>query len=309
MTGFKSSASAFFQRTTVPGLAVSADVTIETFLPRLALEFQWTEDVMFFGQYATGARNGNINSAATLALLETFVPRSSAGLESFDEDATATYELGVKARLLGGKATFNADIFYTEYEDLQVLVNTPPLGFAVILNAGEASTRGFEDEFAASLTEGLSVFAGASCTEAQLEDDLLSNQLTGASLASGTDLPNAPDWNINAGFDYEAPAFNGLRWYVNGNVSYTGDYTTSLNARAVTLGDYYVANGGVGLRGSNWSADLLATNLFDAAEIVAQNNFNGVVSDQGIELPLGVDFDETFLLQPRTLRLALRYDF
>ncbi|MEQ8263858.1 TonB-dependent receptor [Pseudohaliea sp.] len=289
--------------------AISEEVSIEVVLPKFALEYTPSDDLLIYAQYATGARNGNINSSTTLAAIELFAPGGSAGLESYDEDSTDAYELGLKATLLNGKATFNAAVFYTDYKDLQVLVSTPPLGFAVILNASEASSTGFEAEFSAALTDNLTVFAGGNYTESELDEDLLSNQITGEITEAGTALPNVPEWAANAGFEYSAPAFDATNWYVNGSWAYTGAYDTALGPRGVTLGEFSVFNAGVGLRSDRWSVDLLITNLTDESEIVAENNFDRVLVDAGLPIPAGDTFNEIFLLQPRTARLALRYSF
>ncbi len=288
---------------------VREKVEIDAVLPKLAVQYAPTDDLMFFAQYASGARNGNLNSTATLAVMELFVPGSSEGLESYDDDKTGAWEIGLKSTFWDGRATFNATAFYTDYEDLQVIVATPPLGFGVLVNASEASSTGFEAEFTAQVSERLNVFVGGNYADAQLEEDLLFNQLTGEVLPSGTDLPNSPDYSVSAGAEYVAPAFGNTSWYINGTWSYTGEYTASLSTDASTLGDFSVLNAGLGLRGDTWSADLLVTNLADESQVVARNDFNDTLENQGIALPPGVTFDEIFVLPPRTIRLAFRYTF
>ncbi len=288
---------------------ITEEVDIDVVLPKFAVQYAMNDDLQFFAQYATGARNGNVNSTVTLGILEAFLPGGSEGLAGYEDDSTAAYEIGMKSRFWDGRATFNASLFYTDYEDLQVVLEAPPFGFALLANAGEATNTGFEAEFAAQITDRLSVFAGANYVEAELGEDLVFNPTTGETLPSGTLLPNTPEFGANAGFEYEAPAFDAVNWYINGNWSYTGKYTSDLSLDAIELGEFSVFGAGAGLRGDSWSADLVVTNLTDESEVVAQNLIDPSLIDNGIVIPTGVTFDEIFALAPRMVRLAFRYQF
>ena len=58
-----------------------------------------------------------------------------------------------------------------------------------------------------------------------------------------------------------------------------------------------------------WAVSPPVTNLTDEAEVVAENNFDPVITNLGLQVPPGDTFNERFLLQPRTVRLAFRYNF
>ena len=156
--------------------AISENVDIDVILPKAALEFSVTDDVLLYGQFASGARNGNINSTATLGSMELFAPGSSEGLAGYGDDRTNTFEAGIKSRFADGRITLNASAYYTDYKDLQVVVATPPLGFGLLLNASKATSKGAEFDLYAEPIDNLSLFLGGSYTKAELDDELVVNQ-------------------------------------------------------------------------------------------------------------------------------------
>ena len=72
-------------------------------------EFSWTDDVLLYGQFASGARNGNINSTATLGSMELFAPGSSEGLAAYG-NATFSHT-GSYINGLGGSSTVQVGNF------------------------------------------------------------------------------------------------------------------------------------------------------------------------------------------------------
>jgi outer membrane receptor protein involved in Fe transport len=288
---------------------VSQKVTIDKILPMVALDFRVNDDILTYGKYSTGARNGNINSTVTLALMEIFAPGSTAGFESYGEDSTETFEVGMKSQFADGRVTFNAAAWYTDYSDLQVVVAVPPLGFGLILNASKASSKGVEFDLFASPTDNLTLFGGGSYVSSELDADLVTNLLTGAVTPKGTALPFAPKWSWSGGAEYIWPMQSGLDFYLNGNFSYTGKMKNSLAAGSIEIGDFWLLGAGLGVRADQWSLDLLVTNLTDESEPVAINNFDAFFEDNVGPLPDGFTFNEQFMIPPRTIRLILRYRF
>ena len=72
-------------------------------------------------------------------------PRASGhfggGTFEFEDERATTYELGVKTAL-GGTAEVNADVFYTDYKDLQTSAFDGAIGFNV--GNGSAEVKGVE---------------------------------------------------------------------------------------------------------------------------------------------------------------------
>ncbi|MFC3053256.1 TonB-dependent receptor [Kordiimonas pumila] len=288
---------------------ISEEVKISTLLPMAALEFHVNNNLLLYARYATGARNGNLNSPATLATMEVFAPGSSQGFEAYKDDRTETYELGLKSTLLDRKVTFNLAGFYTDYTDMQSAISVAPLGFGLFLNAGKARNIGVEAEINAHVNEHLRVYGGFSYIEAELGEDLETNQLTGAVLPKGTQLPNTPKTSFNFGGEYTDRISDMLEWYVNTSYVYTGDYVSTFSATAIPIGDFGILNAGFGVRAEDWSLGFYVSNLTNESDFVSINAFDNAFMAQGYTLPGGVTFNEQFAQPPRRMRLVFRYNF
>lgn len=293
----------------IPVPAIDEEVSIDALFPRAAIEYRHNPNLLLFAQYSTGGRNGNLNSPATLSTIELILgPGSSGPFAAYGDDRVTAYEAGFKTTFLDGHGQFNVTAFYNDYQDLQTLVSTRPLGFRLVVNASEASTSGFEAEFSADLDERWSVFAGASYVDAQLEETLQVSQITGEILPKGFRLPHSPDWTASAGAEYRHPAWRG-EVYVGAYGSYVGEFLTTLEGNSPVVGDYALANLAVGYRGESWSLDLRVDNVFDTIELTTKNYFDDTAMAAVNPLPAGVTFDENFITLPRTVIVTLRKEF
>ncbi len=290
--------------------AISDNIDINVILPKAALEFSATDDVLLYGQFSSGARNGNINSTATLGSMELFAPGSSEGLAGYSDDRTNTFEAGIKSRFADGRVTLNASAYYTDYKDLQVVVATPPLGFGLLLNASKAVTKGIEFDLYAEPMENLSLFLGGSYTKAELDAPLVINQITGEVREKGTPLPFTPDFTFTGGAEYRWPLPGDRTVYGNATFSWTDSYINGLGGSSTVEIDSFTVFGlGAGVRSEKWSLDLRVSNVTDKKQTVASNFFNAFVIANLGSIPPGITFNENFMLQPRLVRATLRLSF
>ena len=155
------------------------------------------------------------------------------------------------------------------------------------------------------------LFAGGSYISSELDQDLVTNQITGDVTPKGTPLPFSPEWSGSGGAEYSWPFGGNREFYVNGNFGYVGDMKNALaTTLALETGDFWVLGIGTGLRAEKWSLELAVRNLTDEAAPVAINNFDPFFSlNTGSSLPPGVTFNEQFMIPPRTIQLAYRYRF
>ena len=289
--------------------AISDNIDIDVILPKAALEFSITDDVLIYGMFASGARNGNINSTATLGSMELFAPGSSEGLAGYGDDRTNTFEAGIKSRFADGRITLNASAYYTDYKDLQVVVATPPLGFGLLLNASKAVSKGAEFDLWAEPLDNLSLFLGGSYTKAELDSELVVNRITGQTLEKGTALPFAPEFTLTGGAEVRWPLAAARTLYFSGTFSHTGKYRNGLGGASTESKDFTVFGAGAGLRADRWSLDVRVSNLTDKKHSVASNFFDAFVIANLGSIPPGITFNENFMLQPRMVRVALRFNF
>ena len=119
--------------------------------PKVAIEFQLTDDIFTFASWTRGFRSGGFNGRGNTT--------STAG--PFNEEKADSYEVGVKMDLFEDKLRLNIAGFWTEYQDLQRTIIRPAPGSGgqetVTENAADARSRGFEVEITAIPAEGFTI--------------------------------------------------------------------------------------------------------------------------------------------------------
>jgi outer membrane receptor protein involved in Fe transport len=97
---------------------------------RIGLDWAVTDDALIYGFLTQGYRPGGLNA--------------SLGVEpSFDSEHVNTYELGAKTLLASGSLGLNGAVFFSDYDDLQVLQQ---LGSGAVTTNVDAETVGLELE-------------------------------------------------------------------------------------------------------------------------------------------------------------------
>jgi iron complex outermembrane receptor protein len=126
-------------------VAVSGDDTWRHVDWQGTASYQFTDAIMGYGRVATGYKSGGFN------------PRSNTG-DPFDEETVLTYEIGAKTRCFDDRLQFNAAVFYSDYDDLQIDQFVAGSGGAssITVNAGKANILGAEVEAQVQLTDQIS---------------------------------------------------------------------------------------------------------------------------------------------------------
>lgn len=242
------------------GPRFTPDTDFEAFLPHVGLTFMWNDDVSTSFFVKRGYRSGGTEITGLN------------NINSYDAEYLTNYELALRSAFLDGRAIFNANAYYGDWDDQQV--NVPELAdgdesFTRIINAGQSEIHGLEAEFNLQVTERLNVFATAAWSHTEFVDFLSSD---GTDLG-GNQFAFAPEETGAIGFDYR-PARG---FFVNANATYTGssyaDDDNLIELEARTL---------VNLRGGyqtgDWKAEAYVTNMLD--EQYATNIF-GLVDAAG----------------------------
>ncbi|MFV0278265.1 MAG: TonB-dependent receptor, partial [Parahaliea sp.] len=244
--------NAMLSALTADGLRHTPDTDFDAFLPHIGLTYDWTDNVStsFFvkrGYRAGGTEITSLNR-----------------VNSYDPEYLTNYELALRSVLLDGRATFNANIYYADWDDQQVVV--PELAdnttFTRIDNAGASKIYGVEAAFNLRASERLSLYATAGYSYTEYTDFV---SATSQDL-SGNHFTFAPEETAALGFDYRLDQ----GFCVNANVTYTGDaYTDQEND--IDLDEYTLVNLRGGYRTEAWQVEAYVTNLAD--EDYAVNRF------------------------------------
>lgn len=240
-----------------------------------SLNLQWdvTDDVMAYVSYATGAKAGGFLSNDSSLLF-----RIMQGVNDFEyEDEKAeSWELGMKADLLGGRARVNVALFRTEFDNLQT--SNFQGEFFIIGNAAEARVQGVEADASLFLSENFSLDLSLAYLDAKYVDYPGGPCLFGATEADGCDLETqtqnlqgtrlvrAPEWEGSVTLNWQQPLANSLLLGGQLNVTYKDDFFHQPNLNPGHRVDAHAkvnARLGLGAADQRWDVALVGRNLTD----------------------------------------------
>ncbi|MEM9386461.1 MAG: TonB-dependent receptor [Pseudomonadota bacterium] len=156
----------------------------------LNLAHRFSDAYMAYASYSTGFKSGGFTGRTTA-----FVPDQTP--IPFNEETASTVELGLKTDF--ERARLNLALFSTEFDDLQVVVQT---GVAPITtNAASARIRGIELDGLIAPIDALNVYLSAGFLDAEYDEP--------PPFPVGTELANAPEFSGNLGFDWTFPIGGG----------------------------------------------------------------------------------------------------
>lgn len=189
-----------------PQTPEKTSTTFQAFLPKAGIVYEFTDDVSLGFTFQQGYRAGG--AGTNLARGETF---------EFDPEFTNNYELSLRSQWLDDRLTVNANAYFVQYRDQQVVIelSTSPLDQET-QNAGKSRSFGGELEVQATPFAGLDLYASIGYNQTEFLD-FVSN---GVQLA-GNEFRNAPEWTGAVGGTY----FFDQGWldgfYVGADASYT----------------------------------------------------------------------------------------
>jgi outer membrane receptor protein involved in Fe transport len=100
----------------IPGLPPKS--SWEAFTGRAVLDWQLSDDVMFYGSYSRGYKPGGYNAGGVVQRADVDEP---VGLRpTYDREDVNSFEVGVKSLLADGSLSLNAAVFFNDYDSLQI---------------------------------------------------------------------------------------------------------------------------------------------------------------------------------------------
>ncbi|MEM9159007.1 MAG: TonB-dependent receptor [Verrucomicrobiota bacterium] len=223
--------------------------SFEAFLPKLTLGYDITEDVRVGFSAQRGYRAGGSRISPII------------GEYNFDPEYTWNYEISLRSQSFDDQLTVNANVFYMDWEDQQILqrVSLPGLDpdsviadFQVV-NAGKSRLYGGEIDVRAQPTPDLELFASLAYVNTKYIEFV-----TSTADNSGNEFPGAPEITAALGGTYRF----GEQWYVSADASFTDENWTS-EANADVWDSRTLYNARIGYDADSWSVFLYGRNLTD----------------------------------------------
>ncbi len=260
--------------------------------PKVTLSYEQNHDLTVYGTIARGFRPGGINQQ---------IPASICSLttETYGPDSIWNYELGEKAKTLGGRLVVNADFYYIHWNQVQQLANQP-CGYPLTQNAGSAESYGPEIELTALLTPQLTMTMTGTYTHAVLTS--VNSSLTEADPAFTPGLPilNIPKYTETAALTYLTPVSDSVKFMARVNNSLVGP-STDVQFNYATLPSYDLVGLRFGLVGEHLSGFLFSDNLTDKRAELGINTTGFSWTTPSLE--------RIATNQPRTVGLDVTYKF
>ncbi|GGB42937.1 TonB-dependent receptor [Sphingomonas metalli] len=234
--------------------------TDDKFMPSAGVQVDLARDVMAYATYSKGFKAGGYNSNS-LAL-------------DYGPESVNAYELGLKGVFLDRALTLNADIFRSDYRDLQetTLIFTTAVPTSVVANAAGTRSQGVEASVTYRVSPILTLSTDIAYLDAKYTDYTNAPCTIAAGIAgcrsqdmSGKRRPFAPEWSGNVGATLTLPvAGQSLR--VSPLVYWSSRYFQSATADPLLSQSGYAKvdlTVGYGPADGRWELALIGKNLTD----------------------------------------------
>ncbi len=209
-------------------------VTFDETTIKLALQMQFTDDIMGYVSYSEGFNSGGIDSITTDRQI--WFP--------YDPEVIENTEIGIRADLADGRVRLNATYFDSDWTNIQNdgVVRDPDSGVELpslaTTNVGTANANGLELELTVLPTDNLTLNFNLGILDTAYTDIAAGTSF----LDTSTEFQQAPDMTWNVGLQHVASLANGGSFTTRIDYAYTDQFWRSL--AFLRLDQYGVKNGG-----------------------------------------------------------------
>jgi iron complex outermembrane recepter protein len=282
------SKSAVLNSFTIPAFGppniVNAEENFNDVSPQFTVAYRSAPETTFYGTVVRGFKAGGFN------------PASPPGTEAYGQEHSWNYEGGAKTSWLAERLVFNAAVFFIDWTDLQVNVPNPSVAAQFyIVNAGTATSKGFELELSALPRPGLDLFGGFGYTNARFGDGSTSGGID----VSGNRLSGTPEFTGNIGGQYSRAVRSGVTGYGRAELIFYGNRQFD-DANRAGQDAYSIANFRGGVRGARVFVEGWLQNAFDTFYVPTAFPYDprlapsGFIGESGASRTFGVRAGVTF---------------
>ena len=228
---------------------------------RANLQYQWTNSVMTYLQFATGFKGGGVSPRPFIA----------AQAVPFNPEKLKSYEVGFKSDLFDRTLRINGSAFFSKYNDLLLtLASCPQFGTApacaVVANAGDAEMRGLELEGTFKPTKAWSMDVSASYLK--FKYTYINPAAGGPTRLTGPQYGMYPAYvpktKFSLGTQYEFSLAGGSTLTARADMSWQGElWANGTNASTNRISPYGIGNARLIWRNGegDWETSVEATNI------------------------------------------------
>jgi iron complex outermembrane recepter protein len=282
-----------------PAPIISNTSTFHKVSPRGVLSWHVTDDQTVYASYSEGFRSGGNQDPATLHI---------APFPAFKPDNLKNYELGTKGNLWQGRVTFDASVYYMDWQNVQQLLTVPipslpGINSAEIINGVSASGIGVDFATTVQITDNFAVSANVSWNNLTQDDPVVAFP-TGAPqgvvvFGKGDRLNLSPEDTAGGTADYRVPL---------GTSGYKAKFSASISYVSSQFYRRLVATGVDTTPGENITIGRVAASLDSPDHWTATLFVDNVNNEQNAVFQHWTDVPQRNLyVRPRTVGLQFDY--
>ncbi|MEH6582352.1 MAG: TonB-dependent receptor [Halioglobus sp.] len=297
--------------------------TFDQLQPKVSWRWQAMEDLSVYASYGVGFRSGGFNSLGSEATVNgtfgTFETAPQEIHDDYDKEVSESFEIGLKSDWLNQRLRVNAAVFHTEIEDNQFF-NFYAGGFGllrVVSNIDEVTLQGYEIDFQALITQGLSFYGSYGYVDSEIDKN------TNRPYTEGNKAPMAPESTANLGLQWIADLsdnmalvtrldwnYLGETWFHSVQDNDTINSFTDLSAiygpgwgfgisnyKKTKRDAYDTLNLRISLEGTNWIVTAWGANITDEEyleEVIPAPEFGGSFNHPAQSSTYGLDLTYRF---------------
>ncbi|WP_447765805.1 TonB-dependent receptor [Sphingopyxis panaciterrae] len=211
-----------------------------------------------------------------------------------------SYEAGIRKSSRDGRFSASLTGFVIKYRDIQQSLVLPTCASIFDVNAGRATSKGFELEARMAPSRALSFTASVGYTDSRLDEG---DPFSGGD--AGEQLQYVPAWTVSLQQDYRGPLAGDWDLVVRSDLSFTDKRQTQFGLPGdgpepvSVLPDYTLINAQVGIARDGWEVVLFGDNLANKIPVYGTNQTRY----------FGTDGRTWTVGRPRTLGVRMRAGF
>ncbi|MDX1396464.1 MAG: TonB-dependent receptor, partial [Gemmatimonadota bacterium] len=309
-------------------ISVPGSTNADGIAPRFIASYDLSDDFVLNAQASKGFRLGGINDPLNTPVCTPEDLVTFGGRDSWTDETVWNYEVGMKSRLMGGRAGLNVSAYYMDINDLQLIVTAGSCSSRLVFNVPDARSQGLEAEFSMTPNEHFDFAVSASVNDAELQSTVTSTSAGGqvsvvSGIEEGNRLPSVPEFQAAAAATYQWDLTSDLGAFVSGSFQHVGSRITQIDDNSEGYGvvdlealDYIIGepltqstftfdpelpaysllNLRLGVTRGRWEVTLFANNLTDERAFLALDRERDRLARVGY-----------LTNQPRTIGLGLRF--
>ena len=202
-----------FDNATLESLGTKTSLEANEFTKRIVVDYQYSDDVMFYASVGDSFKGGGWASRVT----------SAADFKDLRPEFVDNVEFGMKSEWMEDRLRLNVTYFDAEYTDLQITAIDQTTGAFVYSNKADAEVSGIEAELLYVASDSMTIFANIGTLDGNYTE-----LRAGAEGIADKELKRTPDTSYRFGILYDHDMDDG-QLSLSAVLNRTDDYFSNQN--------------------------------------------------------------------------------